>query len=103
MKTVVLTNRDVYSTANMFASYMKEVPNATVIGGVTGGGGGDPCSYYLPNGWTITISGHKMVLDVNKVHIEAGVKPDIEVNITEEDITNKKDTILEKAIEELSK
>ena len=102
IKTVVLTNRDVYSTANMFASYMKEVPNATLIGGITGGGGGEPTSYYLPNGWTVTMSAHKMSLDVNKVHIEAGVKPDIEVNITEEDIANKVDSILEKGIEFLS-
>ena len=103
MKTVVLTNRDVYSTANMFASYMKVVPHATIIGGITGGGGGDPTSYYLPNGWTITMSGHKMSLDVNKVHIEGGVHPDIEVNITSEDIANKYDRILEEAIKELSK
>ena len=103
MKTVVLTNRDVYSTANMFASYMKEVPNATVIGGITGGGGGDPCTFYLPNGWAITMSGRKMSLDVDKVHIEAGVKPDIEVNITEADIANKVHSILEKGIEVLSK
>lgn len=103
MKTAVLTNRDVYSTANMFASYMKEVPNATVIGGITGGGGGDPTSYYLPNGWTIIMSARKMSLDVNKVHIEAGVEPDIPVDITAEDIANKYDRILEKAIEFLSK
>lgn len=103
MNTVVLTNRDVYSTANMFASYMKEVPNATIIGGITGGGGGDPCTFYLPNGWAVTMSGHRMVLDVNKVHIEAGVKPDIQVDITEEDMANNYDRILEKAIEELSK
>ena len=102
IKTVVLTNRDVYSTANMFASYMKEVPNATVIGGITGGGGGDPSTYYLPNGWAFTLSARKMSLDVNKVHIEAGVQPDIEVNITDADIANKVDTILEKALEVLS-
>ena len=103
IKTVLLTNRDVYSTANMFASYMKEMPNVTVIGGITGGGGGDPSSYYLPNGWTITLSSQKMVLDVDKVHIEPGVQPDIEVNITKEDSDKKIDTILERAIVELSK
>lgn len=102
IKTTVLTNRDVYSTANMFASFMKEVPNATVIGGITGGGGGQPTSYYLPNGWVITMSAQRMSLDVNKVHIEGGVKPDIEVTITPEDVTNKVDTILEKALEVLS-
>lgn len=103
MNTVVLTNRDVYSTANMFASYMKVVPNATLIGGITGGGGGLPCTHYLPNGWAVTMSGQRMTLDVDKVHIERGVEPDIKVTITEEDIKNNVDSILEKAIEVLSK
>ena len=102
-KTAVLTNRDVYSTANMFASYMKVVPNATLIGGITGGGGGLPCTHYLPNGWAVTMSGQRMTLDVDKVHIERGVEPDIKVTITEEDIKNNVDSILEKAIEVLSK
>ena len=102
IKTTVLTNRDVYSTANMFASYMKLVPNATLIGGITGGGGGLPTSYYLPNGWTITMSSQRMSLDINKVHIERGVEPDIYVTITEEDKANKVDSILEKALEVLS-
>lgn len=103
IKTAVLTNRDVYSTANMFASFMKEVPNATLIGGITGGGGGQPTTFYLPNGWAVTMSANRMSLDVNKVHIERGVEPDIEVTITEEDVQNKVDSILEKAIEVLSK
>jgi hypothetical protein len=101
-KTVVLTNRDVYSTANMFACYMKEVPNVTVIGGRSGGGGGSPTSFYLPNGWTIVMSAHRLSLDVDKQHIEPGVEPDIYVTITEEDIANKVDSIVEKAIEVLS-
>ena len=103
IKTVVLTNRDVYSTANMFASYMKQVPNATVIGGKSGGGGGAPTSYYLPNGWTVTLSAHRYSLDVDKAQIEAGVDPDILVTISDEDIANNVDTILEKALEVLSK
>lgn len=102
IKTTVLTNRDVYSTANMFACFMKEAPNATLIGGITGGGGGQPCSFYLPNGWTITMSGQKLTLDVNQIHIERGIEPDIYVTITEEDIRNKVDSIVEKAVEVLS-
>ena len=102
VKTVVLTNRDVYSTANMFAAYMKQLPNVTLVGGITGGGGGEPTSFYLPNGWTVTMSAHRMSLDVNKVHIEPGVQPDIPVTITPEDEANKVDSILEKAIEVLS-
>ena len=87
----------------MFAYFMKEAPNVTVVGGKSGGGGGQPCTFYLPNGWAITMSGQKMGLDVNKVHIEPGADPDILVTITEEDIENKVDSILEKAIEVLTK
>lgn len=102
-KTAVLTNRDVYSTANMFACYMKQAPNVTLIGGITGGGGGDPTSFYLPNGWTVTMSAHRIALDADKQQIEPGIEPDIYVTITEDDKKNKVDSILEKAIEELSK
>lgn len=102
IKTTVLTNRDVYSTANMFACFMKEVPNVTLIGGITGGGGGQPHTHYLPNGWAVTMSGQRMTLDVNKVHIERGIEPDIYVTITDEDKNNNIDPILEKAVEVLS-
>ena len=102
MKVAVLTNRDVYSTANMFASFMKELPNVTLIGGRTGGGGGQPSTHYLPNGWAVTMSGQRLTLDVNQKHIEPGVEPHINVTITEEDIQNKVDSILEKALEVLS-
>lgn len=102
-KTAVLINRDVYSTANLFASFMKQAPNATVIGGKSGGGGGSPTSFYLPNGWAVIMSAHRFSLDVDKKQIEAGVDPDINVTITEQDIKNKVDSILEKAIEVLSK
>jgi hypothetical protein len=44
------------------------------------------------------MSALRMSLDVNKVHIEAGVEPDILVTITDEDFANKYDRILETAI-----
>ena len=101
-KTALLTNRDVYSTANQFASFMKQAPNVTLIGGITGGGG-NPTSYYLPNGWTVVMSAHAFTLDVDKKQIEAGVEPDIYVTITDQNIANRVDSIVERAIEELSK
>ena len=102
MKVAVLTNRDVYSTANMFAGFMKELPNVTLIGGRTGGGGGQPSTHYLPNGWAVTMSGQRLSFDANKKHIEPGIEPDIYVTITEEDIKNNVDSILEKALEVLA-
>jgi hypothetical protein len=48
------------------------------------------------------MSGQRMTLDVNKVHIERGIEPDIYVTITDEDKNNNIDPILEKAVEVLS-
>lgn len=39
---VVLTNRQVYSAANEFASVMAGLPNVMLVGDITGGGGGAP-------------------------------------------------------------
>lgn len=102
MPTMLLTNRSVYSTANLVASILKHAPNVTQVGSITGGGGGMPCDYYLPNGWLLVLPSN-ILLDSNKEHIENGITPDVEVHISREDEINKKDTILEKAIELLTK
>ena len=101
-KTILLTNRQVYSTANLFTSALKYAPNVTQIGGISGGGGGMPMTHYLPNGWLVVFPGN-VLFDVNKQHIESGIEPDIHVDITDEDSDAGKDTILERALEELSK
>ncbi|MDE5875369.1 MAG: S41 family peptidase, partial [Muribaculaceae bacterium] len=41
---VLLTNRSCFSAANSFASVMKSLPNVTIVGAKTGGGGGMPFS-----------------------------------------------------------
>lgn len=102
-KTTLLVNRDVYSSGNLFASILRYAPNVTLVGGITGGGGGSPWTFYLPNGWLLMASSGSMILDANKVHIEPGVAPDVEVTLTKEDAAKGVDTIIEKAIEILSK
>lgn len=96
--TMLLTNRSVYSTANLFTSIMKLAPNVTQVGGRSGGGGGLPETYYLPNGWALVFPSN-VLFDVQKQHIENGIEPDVEVHISREDKNNDRDTILEKAIE----
>lgn len=96
-KVVVLSNRRCYSATNDFIVRMKQAPNATIVGGITGGGGGMPLSQELPNGWMIRFSAVPMY-DANMEHTEFGVMPDIEVHINKEDTD---DTILLKAIEEI--
>lgn len=102
-ETVLLVNRGVYSSANLFASILRYAPNVTIVGGITGGGGGSPWTFYLPNGWMLAVSSGSMILDANQVHIEPGVKPDVEVTLTKEDADKGVDTLIEKAIEILSK
>lgn len=97
-KVVLLTNRASYSATNYLASIMKNIPdNVTVIGGKTGGGGGLPSYKDLPNGWILRLSTTQL-LDSNQQQIEAGIEPDINVELTEADIEKGKDTILEYAL-----
>lgn len=92
---VVLTNRGVYSAANEFTKYMKAL-GATIIGDHTGGGGGMPFSSELPNGWAVRFSACPM-FDVTKQSVENGIEPDVNVQITDDDFTRGRDTIIEYA------
>jgi C-terminal processing protease CtpA/Prc len=100
-QTAILTNRGVYSTANLFTSVMKHAPNAIQVGQRSGGGGGLPMTHYLPNGWVVVFASN-ILLDVDMNHIEPGIYPDYEAEIGDFKTTGK-DGIVEKAIEELMK
>ena len=95
---VVLTNRQVYSAANAFAAYMSSLPNVTLVGDVTGGGGGAPYSGELMNGWQFNFSANQL-MDLDQEQIENGVAPDIKVDISAEDEAAGRDTILETALD----
>ncbi len=95
---VMLTNRESFSATNDFVKAMKRFPNITVIGDKTGGGSGMPFMQELPNGWGVRYSA-VVFLDADKKHIEFGIEPDIYVALSDEDVRNNKDTIIEKARE----
>jgi C-terminal processing protease CtpA/Prc len=95
---VVLINRSSYSSANFFASMMSFLPNVTLMGDQTGGGGGLPINNELPNGWRYRFSSTR-TLDANGKNIEFGVVPDIEVSLDSTDLANGKDTMIEQAID----
>lgn len=94
---VVLTNRSVYSAANAFASQMASLPDVTLLGDRTGGGGGAPYSGELMNGWTFRFSTTQMV-DLTKDQIEDGVQPGIRQDLLPADEAAGKDSILERAL-----
>ncbi len=96
---VLLTNRSCYSAANDFTSVMKQLPNVTVVGAKTGGGGGLPFSSELPNGWAIRFSACPL-LNASMECTEFGIDPDegCEVHSPEADLAAGKDAILDFAI-----
>lgn len=96
-RVVLLVNRRCYSATNDFVCRVKPLPNVTVMGGITGGGGGIPSSNELPNGWLVRFSSVQ-ILDKNRQHIEFGIEPEIEITLDSTDLKNGYDTLIEQAI-----
>ncbi|MEZ4985983.1 MAG: S41 family peptidase [Saprospiraceae bacterium] len=93
---VLLVNRHSYSATNFFAAFMSTLPNVTLIGDRSGGGGGIPVSFELPNGWTFRLSATRTWLP-DGTDIETGIAPDIYQNTGPEDELQGVDAIIEKA------
>ncbi|MEN0049862.1 MAG: S41 family peptidase [Bacteroidota bacterium] len=96
---VLLTNRRSYSASTYLTSELKDLPNVTLVGQITGGGGGGNQTQELSNGWLLTVSSSKL-LDVNfDESLEEGVIPDIVVENDSLTLVNGVDEMLERAIE----
>lgn len=101
-RVAVLTNRSTYSAANVFAAVMKQLPQVTIIGATTGGGGGMPLSFELPDGWGVRMSAAP-ILDAQGQCTENGIEPTegFAIDITSADIAAGRDPILDAAITHL--
>lgn len=95
--TALLTNRGVYSTANLFTNAMRYAPNVIQVGQISGGGGGLPNTHHLPNGWLLVFASN-ILLDKDMKHIEPGIAPKYEATLGTDPT---KDGVLETAIEKL--
>lgn len=95
----VLTNRSCFSAANDFVSVMKSLPDVSIIGARTGGGGGMPFSSELPIGWTVRFSASPMT-DSEGNQIEDGIDPTpgMEFHSPADLLAEGKDVILDNAI-----
>jgi C-terminal processing protease CtpA/Prc len=66
------------------------------MGDRTGGGGGFPFSSELPNGWAVRFSASPS-FSPDMTDIEQGIDPDVWVSMTQEDMNNGLDTLIEEA------
>ncbi|MFT6745882.1 MAG: hypothetical protein ACJAZ2_000220 [Glaciecola sp.] len=94
---VILTNRKCYSATNMFRTMMGGLPNVTVIGDRTGGGGGVPTYTQLSNGWSLRVSSTQTI-SLDFVNNEDGLLPDRRIDMSSIDENNNIDSILEDAL-----
>ena len=93
---VLLTNRECYSSANVFVRNMKCLDNVTILGDRTGGGGGLPFTSELPCGWAVRFSACP-TMDAQMQHTEFGIEPHIHCTLDSADHAKGIDTLIEKA------
>ncbi|MFN3952322.1 MAG: S41 family peptidase [Thermaurantimonas sp.] len=96
---IVLIDRGSYSATTFFAVLSLALPNLTLMGDTTGGGGGLPNGGQLPNGWTYRFSISQLLDLYGNNYAEDGVPPQIPVSFDWSDLT--KDEILERALQEI--
>src|SRR5690606_672571 len=96
-KVIVLTNRACYSATSFFVQMMKTLPNVTILGDQTGGGGGATSSGELPNGWQYRLS-VTQTIDLNAEQIEPGVGEEYTGQMREPDLRRNRDTLIETAL-----
>jgi hypothetical protein len=94
---VVLLNRACYSATNSFAAMVRSLPNVTLMGDTTGGGGGLPVYSELPNGWTFRFSATQSQ-SREGLDLESGIGPDIHLNLDSLQLAQGKDSYIEAAL-----
>jgi len=98
-KIILLTNRSVYSSAELFVLMMKTYPNLIIVGDTTGGASANPKKRSLPNGWKYYISTWQSAAPDYKLIEDNGIAPDHYVLMTASSINAGEDLILERALE----
>lgn len=98
-RVALLTNRQVFSSAEEFVLMMRILPAVTVIGDRTGGGSGNPIQLLLPNSWQYTVSRWIQYTPNMQTFEEVGLTPAIPAEISAGDSLAGRDAVLEKAID----
>lgn len=98
---LILTSDLTASAAEVFTMIMKQLPYVTIMGDNTNGIFSDMYDFKLPNGWLATLS-HQQYFSSEMKNFEGiGIEPDIKLLNEPKNISNGKDPLIEKGIEEL--
>jgi C-terminal processing protease CtpA/Prc len=97
---VLLTNRRCYSATNSFTAITKSLDQFYHLGDTTGGGGGIPIDFELPNGWRYRFSATRSFLP-NGYNIELGLAPDSAFNLDPSRLVQGEDQYIEAALNRL--
>lgn len=100
---IVLTSAQTFSAGEDFLVAFDYSKRGLKIGQSTGGSTGQPLMFDLPKGGSFRICTKRDVYPNGKEFVGVGIIPDIEVLETVKSIKDKKDIVLEKAIEILNK
>ena len=100
---VILINKGSASASEIMAGAIRDNNGTTIVGEKSFGKGTVQELKKLTDGSTLKITIARWLLPNGTVIEKNGIKPDVEIKITEEDAKNKKDTQLEKALEILLK
>ncbi len=98
-KVVLLFNEKTQSHAEFTAMALQTAPNVISIGSQTAGADGNVTTIVFPGGYKVWMTGLGVYYPDGRETQRIGIVPDIEVKPTIEGIRNKKDEVLEKAIE----
>lgn len=94
-KLYVLTNNLSISAAETFVLAIRETPNCIVLGDKTAGAFSDVISREMPNGWTYRLPIGEYLDKNGKSWEGIGLNPDVFIDMTKEDISNKNDKLIE--------
>lgn len=99
--TVILIGHNTASAAEDFLILSKDQKHMVTIGESSFGSTGQPYEFRLPGGGSARVCTLKVTYPDGTEFVGCGVKPDIEVRMTLDDYLQKRDPVVEKALEYL--